>query len=174
MLRNSIKKLVAENKTDEVIDALLGLSDKIEDEGIKNSVIILSSRYKRFVDQNIRGISDAGEENVFLAQLNDAVLKLIDEMPEAYFTENNKTKKEPAPANALDETLTKVIKISVLVLFLFSLVSLIGSMVYYSLFYVKDPAMGNDLRFGNFIPFWTSLTGVATSGFFYFAHKVIK
>lgn len=174
MLRNSIKQLVAENRTEEVIEALLKLSDKIDDPEIKNSIVILSSRYKRFVDQTIRGISDVGDQNTFLAQLNDAALKLIDDIPESYFTETSRKKTEPAAVSKFDSALSKAIPLAVMVLLLFSLAALVGSMLYYFYYFIKGPGKGEVIDFGDLPLIWISLTGFAASAFFYFANRMVK
>lgn len=174
MLRDSIKQLVAENRTEEVIEALLKLSDKIKDQEIKNSIVILSSRYKRFVDQTIRGIADVGDQNTFLAQLNDAALKLIDDIPESYFAESSRKKAQPAAANKFDRAISRAIPLAVMVLLLFSLLALVGSMGYYMYYYLTGPGKKEDVDFGNLPLLWISLTGFAASAFFYFANRIVK
>ena len=163
MSKSTIKQLVAENKTEQVIDALLNLSDKINDDETKNSVIMLSSRYKRFVDQTIRGVSEMEEQNTYLAQLNDAALKLIDEIPEDYFSENRKGQIAIVYENKLDNTLSKIIKISIIVLFLISLVCMIGVMVYnFSIYLMKS----ENTKWSNLGTLLPPLTGLTASVFF--------
>lgn len=174
MLRNSIIKLVAENRTEEVIEALLKLSDKMEDQEIKNSIVILSSRYKRFVDQTIRGISDVGDQNTFLAQLNEAALKLIEDIPEPYFSETSRKKTQPTAASKFDSVISRAIPLAVMVLLLFSLVALVSSMGYYMYYYLTGPGKIEDVDFGDLPLLWISLTGFAASAFFYFANRLVK
>lgn len=174
MLRNSIKQLVAENRTEEVIKALLKLSDKIKDEETKNSIVILSSRYERFVDQTIRGISDMEEQNIYLAQLNDAALKLIDGLPEAYFAEMPSPRVAATSTEGFDVHLSKTIQIAIVVLLLFSVVAFLGSMIYYIYYYMKGEGKGDGVGLGDLPLLWISLTGFAASAFFHIANRMVK
>ena len=82
-----LKKLVSENKTDEVFESLMALFSKIENKTMSNAIINLSAQFKRFSDQALINTTNAGQQSVLQAGLNNSIPGLIDELPEEIFGE---------------------------------------------------------------------------------------
>ena len=175
MTKDRFKLLIAENKTDEVIEALRNVSNKIESKRISNAIILLSSRYEAYVDKNILGTAGQEEEDVSLAKLNQAILTLLDEIPEKYFNAHFAKEKEAKESTPFDQLISKVLKIAILVMFLLSMLGLISSMVFQFIVYWSNPVeTAENFKLTNLIPFGLSLVGLATSGFFYFLNKTFN
>jgi len=127
-----LKKLLSENKTDEVFSSLMELSENIKNNSIKNAIINLSAQYKRFSDQVMLNTSNAEEQNVTLSSLNRSILTLIDEIPPETFGDFVLKRKIDLTSGTSDferNILNKGVMIIFLILLGISVLGLLGSII---------------------------------------------
>jgi hypothetical protein len=80
--KTELKSLVAKNKIEEVIKALLAATETIGDSDLHNDVITQSAKWQGLKRDQIVGILSAAEERLTKAKITDALLYLIDQLPD--------------------------------------------------------------------------------------------
>lgn len=78
-LKVELKNLLRKEKTDEVIDRLLDLSENTDQE-LNNQVLMLSARLTRISKQENKDVIGNAEANIERNKINDALVRLIDEL----------------------------------------------------------------------------------------------
>ncbi len=164
---DKMKKLVAENKTEEVIDSLFELADKIPDKKLSNNVTILSSRYGTYVEEKTLGTVNSEEGDIKLAKLNQAILNIIDSLPNEIF-HPPVPPPIPIPQDNLDKAIDKAIKIMTIVLFGVGVLGVIGSIIFILAGGNKNAEPGD---YSIFIPFIASFMSIITGGVFYKVYR---
>ncbi len=167
-----IRELVAKNQNDKVIEALINLARKIENKDLSNSIILLSSKFENYVKDSRNGVLSHEQQEQSLAKLNEAILELIDDLPEDAFhqvNESNTKKGKQVSTVSEDKMEDKVMKYMILALFIFGFLGLICSMVYLAIVFMAKNRP--DFDFTYLILPIASLTVVFTGGLFYFINK---
>lgn len=76
-IKNNLKKLLAEDKIQEVIDFLRKIA--VTREEIVNDLVLIEARFKKISNESIKGTSPYDAEFLFYNQLRHSLLILIDE-----------------------------------------------------------------------------------------------
>jgi hypothetical protein len=77
--KSELKKLLAKEKTAEVIERLLALTEG-KDDDLNNTLFLLSSRYNRIKNQEDKGIVTNSEAGIERNKINMALTNMIDDM----------------------------------------------------------------------------------------------
>lgn len=77
--KSELKALLAKEKTEEVIERLLDLSES-SDKDLNNNVLLQSARYNRINNQEMKGVISNAEAGIERNKINDALARLIDEI----------------------------------------------------------------------------------------------
>ncbi len=80
-MKENLKKQLAQNKTKQVIQQLLTLISHLEDQELHNEVILQSARFEKYERANRLGISSYEEEGISIAKINQALLSIINQLP---------------------------------------------------------------------------------------------
>lgn len=78
-LKTELKNLLRKEKTEEVIERLLDLSEG-EDEELNNKVMLLSARLTRINNQEHKNVISNAEAGIERNKINEALVRLIDEL----------------------------------------------------------------------------------------------
>jgi len=78
-IKSELKALLAKEKTEEVIERLLDLSES-SDKDLNNNVLLQSARYTRINNQEMKGVISNAEAGIERNKINDALARLIDEL----------------------------------------------------------------------------------------------
>ena len=78
-IKSELKTLLRKEKTDEVIERLLDLTES-HDKDLNNTVLLLSARLNRINSQENKGIISNGEAGIERNKINAALASLIDEI----------------------------------------------------------------------------------------------
>lgn len=78
-LKAELKNLLRKEKTEEVIERLLDLSEG-EDEELNNKVMLLSARFTRINNQEHKNVISNDEAGIERNKINEALVRLIDEL----------------------------------------------------------------------------------------------
>lgn len=78
-LKAELKNLLRKEKTEEVIERLLDLSEG-EDEELNNKVMLLSARFTRINNQEHKNVISNAEAGIERNKINEALVRLIDEL----------------------------------------------------------------------------------------------
>lgn len=78
-LKTELKNLLRKEKTEEVIERLLDLSEG-EDEELNNKVMLLSARFTRINNQEHKNVISNDEAGIERNKINEALVRLIDEL----------------------------------------------------------------------------------------------
>jgi hypothetical protein len=78
-VKSELKTLLSKEKTDEVIERLLDLTEA-DDKDAHNTVLLLSARLKRINSQEHKGIISNGEAGIERNKINAALASLIDDL----------------------------------------------------------------------------------------------
>jgi hypothetical protein len=76
-IKSELKALLAKEKTEEVIERLLDLSES-SDKDLNNNVLLQSARYTRINNQEMKGVISNAEAGIERNKINDALARLID------------------------------------------------------------------------------------------------
>lgn len=76
-IKSELKALLAKEKTEEVIERLLDLSES-SDKELNNNVLLQSARYTRINNQEMKGVISNAEAGIERNKINDALARLID------------------------------------------------------------------------------------------------
>ena len=77
-----LKKLLAENKTKEVIDELLKITANLSTLSFYNELIIISSNYNEYQKKQRLGSTFVQEQQVSYSQIKIALIQIIDSLPD--------------------------------------------------------------------------------------------
>ena len=101
-LKAELKSLVAQGKTKEAIAKFLLIAQQDTHSDIANSIVLLSGRFARLEKEDMLGVLARAEVNLESAQINHALLHLIDQLAETV-----------APAPAEQQTIAAANNITV-------------------------------------------------------------
>lgn len=79
----SLKKLLADGKTQSVINRLRSIAIFLDKE-IKDDILLISSRYKTYLRDKNRGELSIENQQVQLATINTALLSIINQLPQGF------------------------------------------------------------------------------------------
>ena len=78
-LKAELKNLLRKEKTEEVIERLLDLSES-EDKDLNTHVLLLSARFSRINNQESKGVITNNEAGIERNKINEALVRVIDEL----------------------------------------------------------------------------------------------
>ena len=81
-MKEKLQQLIAEGKTCHAIKELLEITVQIEDHEFRQEVILLSSRYELYERNRHQGTSSAEFQSTFINRITQALLKLIEQLPD--------------------------------------------------------------------------------------------
>lgn len=102
--KNSLKRLLADGNTQQVIESLLQITESGGDKHLYNEAILQSSRFQQARQQERLGVAAPNELRIELARIHQALLDIIGRLPEKLSTEGtrqadpNKTEAPTPPA----------------------------------------------------------------------------
>lgn len=81
-MKETLRNLLAHDKTERAIKMLLACIPRLEDRDLKNDIIIQSGKYGEYEKQKRRGTASDEELEIFLSKIREAILSLIDHLPD--------------------------------------------------------------------------------------------
>lgn len=94
--KTELKELVAKGKTGDVIKGLLAASTAIRDNDLHNDVVSQSAKWETFRREQAAGVLSEQEERITKARLTEALLYLIDQLPDNLQQQEQNTAPTPA------------------------------------------------------------------------------
>lgn len=81
-MKKTLQNLITQGKAKAVLQKLLAYAEQSKDEDLKEEVLIQAARFEQYQLGKRRGITTAEEQKIGIAQINQALLQLIDQLPE--------------------------------------------------------------------------------------------
>lgn len=81
-MKQILKNLIAEGKTQQTIQQLLEISKNLEDTDLQQHIISQSSFYSKYKQEQLSGTRSVEQEDIALAKINQALLSIIEQLPE--------------------------------------------------------------------------------------------
>lgn len=85
-MKDDLRQLIAEGKTDQVLKKLLKVAEELEDDRLREKVMLLSASYEKYSENELLGLSYGEEQRVSIAKINKALLHLINQLPDEPLT----------------------------------------------------------------------------------------
>lgn len=79
-MKKKLKALIAKGKTEKVIQILQSITSKKDYQNFHNEVIILSNQFFEYNKNKLSGVYSAAEQRQYLAQINQGLLAIIDQL----------------------------------------------------------------------------------------------
>ncbi len=98
--KNRLKRLLADGDTRQAIESLLQITESERDKRLYNEAIHQSSRYQQAKQQEISGASGPGELRIEYSRIHQALLDIIDRLPESPTAGGPVVETEKAEASA--------------------------------------------------------------------------
>ena len=80
--KSVLQNLISQNKTQQAIDSLLAITQSLDDKELHNEVLLQSSKLKQYKKQGRKGIISFENQGISDSRINDALLQIIDELPD--------------------------------------------------------------------------------------------
>lgn len=81
-MKQTLKNLIAEGKTQQTIQQLLEISQTLDDTDLQQQIITQSAFYSKYKQEQLSGIRSVEQEGIALAKINQGLLTIIDQLPE--------------------------------------------------------------------------------------------
>ncbi|WP_282773950.1 hypothetical protein [Phaeodactylibacter xiamenensis] len=81
-MKQALQQLIAQGKTGRAIQQLLAITGRLEDTDLQEEVILQSARYEQYTKSKRTGISSSQDQGVSIANINQALLSIISQLPE--------------------------------------------------------------------------------------------
>lgn len=163
------RELIAKNQNEKVIDALIQVAKKIENKDLSNSIILLSNKFENYIKDSRNGVLSQEQQEVSLSKLNNAILSLIDDIPEESFKLIGKATATSSASPSEQGTEDKLMKYMILSLFGLGLLGLVCSFIYLAIKFM--PSDAPPFAVTDLILLIGSLTAIFTGGLFYTINK---
>lgn len=82
MNKKQLQALLASGRTTSVVEHLESVSQKVEDTDLKNEIILVSGKFNSFKRDKRSGVLNKEQEETQLAKINNALLEIINSLPE--------------------------------------------------------------------------------------------
>lgn len=92
-MKQALQQLIAQGKTEQVIDQLLQLTERSGDTALREEVLLQASRYRDYAKAKRMGTSSTEDQQITLARINQALIQIIQQLSE----EEKKSSITPAP-----------------------------------------------------------------------------
>jgi len=81
-LKQALQQLIAQGKTEQVIDQLLQLTERSGDTELREEVLLQASRYRDYAKAKRMGTSGTEDQQITLAPINQALIQIIQQLSE--------------------------------------------------------------------------------------------
>ena len=85
-MKDDLRQLIIKGKTDQVLKKLLKVAEELEDDRLREKVMLLSASYEKHSENELLGLSYGEEQRVSIAKINKALLHLINQLPDEPLT----------------------------------------------------------------------------------------
>ncbi len=108
----NLRKLIAQNKTRQAIDILFEMTKSSADRDLHQEVIMQSAKLEKLEADKRKGILSFEEQNLSKARINDALLQIVDKIPDSNSSSHasnaeHSTKKETTSVSHANKTKKK-------------------------------------------------------------------
>lgn len=91
-MKDDLRQLIIKGKTDQVLKKLLKVAEELEDDRLREKVMLLSASYEKHSENELLGLSYGEEQRVSIAKINKALLHLINQLPDEPLTATKRLK----------------------------------------------------------------------------------
>ncbi len=81
-MKDSLRDLIASGKTETAIQQLLKHTDELGEKDLHQEALLQSARFEEYRKSKRLGVTSNDQQNRSLAQINQAILSIIDLLPE--------------------------------------------------------------------------------------------
>lgn len=81
-MKRQLRALIAEGKTARAINELLLITERLDDQDFHNEALMQAARHETYAREKRLGASSAEEQGLALAQINHALLEIVERLPD--------------------------------------------------------------------------------------------
>ena len=81
-MKDQLKTLVSQGRTEEIINQLLNLTRKLGNEKLDGETILISAWHEKYRKDSLLGTSTKEEQKATLNSLNESILAIINQLPD--------------------------------------------------------------------------------------------
>ena len=97
-MKAPLKQLIANGRTEEALKQLLAISPQLSDPNLQHAIAIQSANFKKYQDGQITATTSFEQEGLSIAQINLAVLRIIDQLPDGQENADATSSSNPEPS----------------------------------------------------------------------------